>query len=61
MSMTAAKQIEWISAEDYLAGKFDSEVKHEYLGGNVYAMAGVDALGRTQPIDGSIHWNPAGF
>jgi hypothetical protein len=21
----------------------------------------VDALGRTQPLDGSIHWNPSGY
>lgn len=40
MSMTAAKQIEWVSVEEYLAGELASEVKHEYLGGYVYAMAG---------------------
>jgi Uma2 family endonuclease len=38
--MTAAKQIEWVSVEDYLARELVSEVKHEYLRGNVYAMAG---------------------
>ena len=27
---------------------------------NVLARA-TDALGRTQPLDGSIHWNPAGY
>jgi Uma2 family endonuclease len=29
-----------ISIEDYLAGELVSPVKHEYLGGSVYAMAG---------------------
>lgn len=38
--MTAAKQIELVSVEDYLAGELVSEVKHEYSGGFVYAMAG---------------------
>lgn len=38
--MTAAKQIELVSVEDYLAGELDSEIRHEYLGGYVYAMAG---------------------
>lgn len=39
-SMSAVKQIPLISVEDYLAGELDSEVKHEYWGGFVYAMAG---------------------
>lgn len=30
--MTAAKQIELVSVEDYLAGELVSDVKHEYLG-----------------------------
>jgi Uma2 family endonuclease len=38
--MTAAKQIELVSVEDYLAGELASDVKHEYSGGFVYAMAG---------------------
>lgn len=29
-----------ISVEDYLAGELSSPIKHEYLGGVVYAMAG---------------------
>jgi len=29
-----------ISVEDYLAGELKSEVRHEYIGGLVYAMAG---------------------
>jgi Uma2 family endonuclease len=39
-SMTALKQIELVSVEDYLAGELASDVKHEYSGGYVYAMAG---------------------
>lgn len=38
--MTAAQQLELVSVEDYLAGELASDVKHEYLGGHVYAMAG---------------------
>lgn len=38
--MTAAKEIPIISVEDYLAGELASEVRHEYLGGYVYVMAG---------------------
>jgi Uma2 family endonuclease len=38
--MTAAKKLNLISVEEYLAGELISPVKHEYLGGVVYAMAG---------------------
>jgi Uma2 family endonuclease len=38
--MTAAPKLNRVSVEDYLAGELVSEVKHEYLGGYVYAMAG---------------------
>ena len=38
--MSAVKQLQLISVEDYLAGELVSPVKHEYLGGFVYAMAG---------------------
>ncbi|SMF97132.1 Endonuclease, Uma2 family (restriction endonuclease fold) [Methylomagnum ishizawai] len=30
----------WISEEDYLQGELLSEIKHEYIDGQVYAMAG---------------------
>lgn len=32
-----------ISVESYLTGELRSEVRHEYLGGSVYAMAGASA------------------
>ena len=42
--MTAAKQLELVSVEDYLADELDGEVRHEYLGGYVYAMAGARTI-----------------
>jgi Uma2 family endonuclease len=42
--MTAAQKLNLISVEDYLAGELVSRVKHEYLGGVVYAMAGARVL-----------------
>jgi Uma2 family endonuclease len=38
--MTAEKKLNLVSVEDYLAGELVSPIKHEYLGGVVYAMAG---------------------
>lgn len=38
--MTALKKPSFISVEEYLAGEEVSDVKHEYLGGAVHAMAG---------------------
>lgn len=38
--MSAARKLQHISVQDYLAGELVSQVKHEYLGGVVYAMAG---------------------
>jgi Uma2 family endonuclease len=39
--MSAVSKLQPISIDDYLAGELESPVKHEYLGGFVYAMAGV--------------------
>ncbi len=38
--MSAAKKLNLVSIEDYLAGELISPIRHEYLGGVVYAMAG---------------------
>ncbi len=38
--MTAAKKLNLVSVEEYLAGELASDVRHEYLGGCVYAIAG---------------------
>jgi Uma2 family endonuclease len=33
----------WISPEDYLTGELSADVRHEYVGGRVFAMAGASA------------------
>lgn len=38
--MQALKELGLVSVEDYLAGERVSTVRHEYIGGAVYAMAG---------------------
>ena len=38
--MSAVKRLQPISEAEYLAGELTSQVKHEYFGGSVYAMAG---------------------
>ncbi len=38
--MSAALKWNLVSIDDYLAGELVSPIKHEYLGGAVYAMAG---------------------
>lgn len=40
MGMTAARKIDWISPEEYLASEINSPIKREYVNGYVYAMAG---------------------
>jgi Uma2 family endonuclease len=40
--VTALKQPAFLSIADYLAGEEVSDVKHEYLGGTVHAMAGAN-------------------
>src|SRR5947209_19805501 len=38
--MSTAERLNLVSVEDYLAGELVSPIKHEYLAGVVYAMAG---------------------
>ena len=38
--MQTAERIDYITVEDYLAAEEQSDVRHEYLGGLIYAMAG---------------------
>jgi Uma2 family endonuclease len=38
--MTAIRKLQPLSVEDYLAGELVSQVKHEYVGGEIYAMSG---------------------
>jgi Uma2 family endonuclease len=42
--MSPAKKLNLVSVEDYLAGELISPIKHEYLAGVVYAMAGARNL-----------------
>lgn len=42
--MTAAKRLEFVTVDDYLARELRSPTKHEYLAGAVYAMAGARVL-----------------
>ncbi len=41
--MPLAKQVTFISEEDYLAGEKISAIKHEYVDGDVFAMSGASA------------------
>ncbi len=50
--MIAALKWNLLSIEDYLAGELQSPIKHEYLGGVVYAMAG--ARNTHNLIEGNI-------
>ena len=38
--MSSVPQFRFVSVEDYLDGEQESSIKHEYLGGYVYAMVG---------------------
>lgn len=55
--MSAAKKLNLISVDDYLAGELISPIKHEYLGGVVYAMAGARNAHNiiAMNVGGSLH------
>ncbi|TAN71416.1 MAG: Uma2 family endonuclease [Methylobacter sp.] len=53
MSANLQSSSVWISEEDYLAGELISEIKHEYVDGYVYAMAG--ASRNHERIAGNIY------
>jgi Uma2 family endonuclease len=55
--MTAGQKLNLISVEDYLAGELVSRVKHDYLDGVVYAMAGARNAHNiiATNISGSLH------
>src|SRR5438876_7868674 len=40
MTSAVAQSQQFLSVEDYLEGERFSEIRHEYVGGYVYAMAG---------------------
>lgn len=49
--MEALRQPAWISAVDYLEGEQQSEVRHEYIAGTIYAMAGASEEHNTIAIN----------
>ncbi|HQV22723.1 MAG TPA: Uma2 family endonuclease, partial [Agitococcus sp.] len=51
--MATAQQTQFVNEEDYLAGEQVSEIKHEYIDGRVYAMAG--ASHNHNLIAGNVH------
>src|ERR1700719_4638260 len=55
--MSLAKKLNLVSVEDYLASELISPVKHEYLAGVVYAMAGARNLHNliSSNTHGSLH------
>lgn len=53
MSVNLQSTGAWISEEDYLADELTSEIKHEYIDGYVYAMAG--ASRNHERIAGNIY------
>jgi Uma2 family endonuclease len=57
ISMSAVEKPNLIPVEDYLAGELVSPIKHEYLGGLVYAMAGARNLHNliATNVVGSLH------
>ncbi|MDO9139110.1 MAG: Uma2 family endonuclease [Methylobacter sp.] len=52
MAAESKQASEWISEEAYLQGELVSEIKHEYIDGDVYAMAG--ASKNHQRITGNV-------
>ncbi len=50
--MSAQLQPRWLSVEDYLAFEEHSEIKHEYINGEIYAMAGAST--RHNQIAGNL-------
>jgi len=55
MALQQIKQ-QWISEEDYLAGELVSEIKHEYVDGQVYAMTSTSANdGRSRGVDSNAN------
>ena len=60
--MSAVPKWNLISVEDYLKGELISPIKHEYLAGVVYAMAGARNLHNTikDNTQGSLHFRLRG-
>jgi Uma2 family endonuclease len=57
MEMSLVKPKSYISVEDYLAGEVESSVKHEYVDGYVYAMAGASDRHNRIALNIAAHLN----
>lgn len=55
--MTAVKKPRFVTIEEYLAGEEGSDVKHEYIGGTMHAMAGAINRHNTIAVNflGALH------
>lgn len=55
--MSAAERLPLISVDDYLAGELDGDIRHEYVGGFVHAMAGAKNVHSliAMNLTGSLH------
>ena len=51
--MATAQQIAFVSEEEYLEGEKIAELKHEYVDGHIYAMAG--AHSNHNVLSGNVH------
>ena len=51
--MSAQLKSHWLSVPDYLAFEESSEIKHEYINGEIYAMAGTSV--RHNRIVGNLY------
>ena len=57
--MDASKSMMQISAEDYLEGEKDAAVKHEYVRGEVFALAGASDVHNTVALNIALALTPA--
>lgn len=53
--MNNLNKITWLSEEDYLAGETLATIRHEYIDGRIYAMAGANA--RHNLISGNLFYH----
>jgi Uma2 family endonuclease len=53
--MNQVHKIVWISEEEYLEGEPFAKTRHEYIDGQVYAMAGANA--RHNLISGNVYYH----
>ena len=51
--MATAQQIAFVNEEEYLEGEKIAELKHEYVDGHIYAMAG--AHSNHNVLSGNVH------